>query len=163
MNETKQPAKGGALPLQGRHYSRPLCREETPSDFIPLKLVVQPGGPVVELTRPDMLMGRHSEVDVRLPSADVSRRHCRFLFADHTWQIIDLDSLNGVFVNGDRVQHATLRDRDIVTIGCFRFEVALCGSAAAAGDSQNFDEVIHRIAEALPRAAPGIDAQRRAS
>src|SRR5229473_2849513 len=98
MDDCQQPAKGAELPSPGPQYPRP-CDPEPPSAFIPLKLILQPNGPVLELTRPDTLMGRHSEADVRLPLPDVSRRHCRFLFADGAWQIFDLDSLNGVFVN----------------------------------------------------------------
>jgi pSer/pThr/pTyr-binding forkhead associated (FHA) protein len=161
MDDAKQATIGGEPPLQGPHYPRALQREEPPSPFIPLKLMLQPSGPVVELTRSDMIMGRHSEVDVRLPLPDVSRRHCRFVFTDTAWQVFDLDSLNGVFVNGKRVQHAILRDHDSLTIGGFRFTVDLSGSAA--DNSGRSEEVIHRIADALPRTAPDTDSQRKAS
>ena len=162
MDDWKQPAKGGELPLQGPHSGRPPGRESPPA-FIPLKLVLQPSGPVLELTRPDTLVGRHSEADVRLPLPDVSRRHCRFVFTDSAWQVFDLDSLNGVFVNGERVAHATLHDRDLVAIGGFRFEVDLGKSPLTAGDSGSVEGVLHRIADALPRTAPDIGPQRKAS
>jgi pSer/pThr/pTyr-binding forkhead associated (FHA) protein len=152
MDDVKQPAAGGELPLQGPHYPRPLEQDESPSAFIPLKLLVHPSGPVLELTRSDMLMGRHSEADVRLPLPDVSRRHCRFLFSDNSWHVLDLDSLNGVFVNGERVQHASLRDGDVVTIGSLRFEVDL-----------DTKEVIHRLADATPRTSADNESQRKAS
>ena len=48
----------------------------------------------------DMLIGRHSQADIRLPLPDVSRRHCRFFFGEGVWQVLDLNSLNGVFLNG---------------------------------------------------------------
>ena len=163
MDDAKQPASGGALPLQGPHGSRPQNWDELPAGFVPLRLLLHPNGPVVELTRPDMLMGRHSEADVRLPLPDVSRRHCRFLFSDHTWQVFDLDSLNGVFVNGERIQHARLHDHDVVSIGGFRFEVELSGSASTAGDASSGNEMIHRIADALPPPVADLDAQRKAS
>jgi pSer/pThr/pTyr-binding forkhead associated (FHA) protein len=72
-----------------------------------------------------MLIGRHSDADVRLSLPDVSRRHCRLVFAASRWQIFDLNSLNGVFVNGDRVQQATLDDGDIIRIGGLTFQVEL--------------------------------------
>ncbi len=163
MDDAKQTTIGGQPPLQGPHYPRPLERDQPPLPFIPLRLVLQPSGPVVELTRPDMIMGRHSEADVRLPLPDVSRRHCRFVFTNPAWQVFDLDSLNGVFVNGKRIQHATLCDHDSLTIGGFRFTVDLSGSAANADNSGSSEQVIHRIADALPRKAPDIDPQRKAS
>jgi pSer/pThr/pTyr-binding forkhead associated (FHA) protein len=163
MDDVKQPTAGGVLPLQGPHGSRPPNRDELPADFVPLRLFLQPNGPIVELTRPEMLLGRHSEADVRLPLPDVSRRHCRFLFSDHVWQVFDLDSLNGVFVNGERIRHARLHDHDIVSIGGFRFEVELSGSSSVFGDGDNPKEIIHRIADALPQAAADSDSHRKAS
>ena len=72
---------------------------ERVSGFRSLKLVLQPNGLAVELTRPNMLLGRHSTADLRLPLPDVSRRHCRFLYTDGHWFVQDLQSLNGTFVN----------------------------------------------------------------
>ena len=159
MDDPKQTTIGGEPPAQGPHRPRSPSGEESSLSFIPLKLMVQPSGPVVELTRPDMIMGRHSEADVRLPLPDVSRRHCRFVFTNAAWQVFDLDSLNGVFVNGKRIQHAILCDQDSLTIGGFRFTVDLSGSAANA----NPEEIIHRIADVLPRTALDIGSQRKAS
>lgn len=96
-----------------------------PDEFVPLGLVLQPRGVRVELTKPDVIMGRHSEVDIRLPLPDVSRRHCRFVFTRTGWQIVDLNSLNGIHVNGKRVAHTTLRDHDRLRIASFIFEVEL--------------------------------------
>jgi pSer/pThr/pTyr-binding forkhead associated (FHA) protein len=146
MDDAKQATLGGQEP-----------------PFLPLKLVLQPSGPVVELTRPDMLMGRHSAADIRLPLPDVSRRHCRFVFTDHVWQVVDLESLNGIFVNGKRVQQATLHDQDTLTVGGFRFVIDLSGTAAGAGHPASAEAVIHAIAGALPRAAADIEPQRKAS
>ena len=163
MDDAKQAIQGGEAPLQGPHSARPLPCEEPSPAFIPLKLTLQPSGPVLELTRPDMVMGRHSEVDVRLPLPDVSRRHCRFVFTNSAWQVFDLDSLNGVFVNGKRIQRATLRDQDNLTVGGFRFTIELNSNSSDAGNSGSEKEVIHRIADALVRSAPDIDAHRKAS
>jgi pSer/pThr/pTyr-binding forkhead associated (FHA) protein len=108
---------------------------ECARNFVTIRLVLLPDGPAVELTRPDMVIGRHTTADVRLPLPDVSRRHCRCVFADSFWQIFDLDSLNGIFVNGQRVQRAILRDHDVVGIGSFRFQVQLCGRQPALHDA----------------------------
>jgi pSer/pThr/pTyr-binding forkhead associated (FHA) protein len=163
MDANQQAATGGDLPLQGPHSSRPLPHDEWPAAFFPLKLIVQPSGPVLELTRPDMLMGRHSEADVRLPLPDISRRHCRFLFTDRAWQVFDLGSLNGLFINGKQVQHDTLRDHDVLTIGGLQLEVDLSASSSAAGHSATVEAAIRRIAEVLPWTVTDIDSERRAS
>jgi len=91
--------------------------------LVPVRLMLQPGGPAIELTCSGMVLGRHTEADVRLPQPDVSRRHCQFIFVDNAWHIEDLGSLNGVFVNGQRIQQAMLHEADIIGIGGFVFQV----------------------------------------
>jgi pSer/pThr/pTyr-binding forkhead associated (FHA) protein len=70
-----------------------------------------------------MLVGRHSEADIRLPLPDVSRRHCRLQFVEGCWQVIDLNSLNGVYVNGEAVIQAPLTPGSLLRIGGFTFMV----------------------------------------
>src|SRR3954464_8179446 len=47
----------------------------------------------------------------------VSRKHARIALTDGTISIEDLGSTNGTFVNGEKVQHGTLREGDRVLIG----------------------------------------------
>ncbi len=126
----------------------------TPAGFFPLRLVLTPGGHTLELDRPSVLLGRHTDADVRLPTPDVSRRHCRFLFTAGVWEVYDLDSLNGLFVNGERVRQTSLQSGDLVAVGSFRLRVdfhsdAAAGAVAAPSDSAR--RVWQSITEALPR------------
>ncbi|HZT81924.1 MAG TPA: FHA domain-containing protein [Gemmataceae bacterium] len=155
MNES-EPAGAPGLPLQGPHWSR--GRPPAPPDFLPLRLVLQPSGWSVELTQPDVLVGRHTEADVRLPLPDVSRRHCRFVFADGCWQVHDLNSLNGVWVNGQQVRHAYLHHHDQLRIGGFTFVLEL--RAADPTEQLPAGDMLRSIADALPDDA---HARRRAS
>jgi len=91
--------------------------------FQPLRLRMHPGGQAIDLTEPDLILGRHSEADLRMPLPDVSRRHCRFVFSPAGWELIDLGSLNGVYVNGVRVQRTVLEPGDTVRICSLEFEV----------------------------------------
>lgn len=100
----------------------------TPPDFTPLRLVLVPSGMRIELAKADNLIGRHDSADVRLPLPDVSRRHCRFVFAQSRWNVLDLNSLNGVIVNNKRVTQAVLRHGDRIRIGGFVFQVDLPGA-----------------------------------
>jgi pSer/pThr/pTyr-binding forkhead associated (FHA) protein len=148
--EERKPGEANGLPFQGPHWHRGQERE-LPAAFVPLRLLLQPSGLSVEMSRPEMLVGRHSEADVRLALPDVSRRHCRFVFADNRWQVFDLNSMNGVFVNGQRVQQACLSHRDRISIGSLTFEVDLSAPpqpAAVAGNKGG--AVLQSIAEALP-------------
>src|SRR5579875_3774841 len=128
---------------------RTLWRTHThlplPEDFVPLRLILQPSGAVVELTQPDILIGRHSQADVRLPLPDVSRRHCRFLFGQGVWQIIDLNSLNGVFLNAEQIRQATLRQGDLIRIGSFIFAVDLNGANTDSFESKASEGLIRKL------------------
>jgi pSer/pThr/pTyr-binding forkhead associated (FHA) protein len=114
---------------------------------VPLRLVLEPSGASVRLTTADTLVGRHSTADLRLPLPDVSRRHCRFLWKDGRWQVIDLHSLNGVYVNGELVREATLQAGDRVRLGGFTFRVDL---AASVGTLPPSDSLVGRVFQARP-------------
>jgi S-DNA-T family DNA segregation ATPase FtsK/SpoIIIE len=108
-----------------------------------------PAGSAVEVMQPTVVIGRHSEAELRLPYADVSRRHCRLAFTSGVWQIHDLDSLNGVFINGERMHEATLYEGDEVRLGTATLRViaaplpqrVLSGTEA---------QVLRSIVDALP-------------
>ena len=161
MEQTHPPVEANGHTLQGPHKDP---RQETPPGFMPLRLLLLPGGLCVEITRPNMLVGRHSEADVRLALPDVSRRHCRFLFQHGNWKVIDLNSTNGVFVNGERMHEATLYDGDQVGLGSFLFAVRLetPSRTLPQRSPESSNGVLQRIGEALPKS--GTDrAQRKAS
>ncbi len=119
MQPNSMPNESAAHALQGPH------KEPFPAGFVPLRLLLLPGGLSIELARPDMLLGRHSSADIRLALPDVSRRHCRFVFEHGSWKVIDLKSLNGVFVNGERMHEAVLYEGDQLRLGSFTFQVRL--------------------------------------
>ena len=67
-------------------------------------------------------MGRSDDNDVTLDDVTVSRQHARFRRTEGVWQLVDLDSLNGTYVNRDRIDGpATLAGGDEVQIGKYRF------------------------------------------
>src|SRR5689334_11928171 len=80
MDASQLPNEAQGLPVQGPH--RPPGRGPDP---IPLRLILLPSGMIVDLTEAEVIVGRHSDADVRLPLPDVSRRHCRFVWCDGAW------------------------------------------------------------------------------
>jgi ABC transport system ATP-binding/permease protein len=72
-----------------------------------------------------MRIGRIPDNDLVLPDLDVSRHHAELRKSPTgTYEIIDLGSHNGTFVNGRRVSSAVLSDADIVSIGHSTFRLA---------------------------------------
>jgi pSer/pThr/pTyr-binding forkhead associated (FHA) protein len=160
MDTSEPSAEAGGLPIGGPHW-RTRATIPVPADFIPLRLVLQPSGATIELTQPDMLIGRHSQADVRLPLPDVSRRHCRFLFTEGAWQVFDLNSLNGVFLNDAPIRQATVQTGDLLRIGGFTFVVDLSGPNEQTEQTNPSEGLIRRIFKTLPSQA--AEPRRRAS
>jgi pSer/pThr/pTyr-binding forkhead associated (FHA) protein len=124
--------------------------------FVPLRLQLAPGSMAIEVTAPDMVLGRHSASDIRLPLPDISRRHCRFLYADGQWQVIDLQSLNGVWVNDQPVQRALLYPGDRLQLGGLVFTVDLPASQNAASPPRQPQASLHELFRASsPRRLAG--------
>lgn len=109
---------------------------------VPLLLILQPSGLVLRVEEPDVLVGRHSEADLRLPLPDVSRRHCRLQFFGGSWSVTDLNSLNGVQLNGQTVKRATIQHGDRLRIGGFTFLVQI----GQAGHVQSILQTLRRKA-----------------
>lgn len=72
---------------------------------------------VLPLHSPLTRIGRSPTAHVRLNDPTVSRRHAMIVFEDGKLRILDDRSLNGVYVNGERVEQAMLADGDEVVIG----------------------------------------------
>jgi pSer/pThr/pTyr-binding forkhead associated (FHA) protein len=62
-------------------------------------------------------VGRAPIADLILDAALVSRIHCRLEANHETLEVIDLQSTNGIFVNGSRVSRAHLIAGDRLTVG----------------------------------------------
>jgi pSer/pThr/pTyr-binding forkhead associated (FHA) protein len=64
--------------------------------------------------------GRHPNADIFLDDVTVSRQHAEFRRTDSGFVVVDTRSLNGTYVNNDRVDSVALRDGNEVRIGKFR-------------------------------------------
>ena len=64
--------------------------------------------------------GRHPESDIFLDDITVSRRHAEFRRGTEGYEVHDVGSLNGSYVNRDRIDDAVLANGDEVRIGKFR-------------------------------------------
>lgn len=120
-----------------------------PAGFTPLRLTLVEMNSEVEIVSPIAIVGRQTDVDLRLAFADVSRRHCQFVFEDGLWRVIDLRSLNGVFVNNQRVVDVPIYAGDQVRVGCVNMLVL---AATIVQHVQHEHDKLQQIADALPAA-----------
>ena len=86
-------------------------------------LVVQHGpttGARFLLDASRVTVGRHPKADIFLDDVTVSRKHAVFELVDSSYVIRDGGSLNGTYVNRERVDEAVLNPGDEVQIGKYR-------------------------------------------
>ena len=92
-------------------------------------LVVRAGGgragESFELAALRTLIGRSPDCHVFLDDVTVSRRHAEIIHQDGRYEIRDLGSLNGTFVNRHRIENAVLTTDDEVQIGKYRMTFLL--------------------------------------
>jgi len=67
------------------------------------------------------VLGRSPKADIQVPYSEVSRKHAELVWEADGFVILDLDSENGVFVNGEKVKKRPLKDGDGIQIGPQKF------------------------------------------
>ena len=93
------------------------------------KLIIVAGGSrntYFELDKP-ALIGRTSDCDLVLDDPSVSRRHARITLDSNRYFVEDLDSFNGVLVNGEKDTKQEFRPDDEIRIGRFTLAVLADG------------------------------------
>ena len=80
-------------------------------------------GPNIPMDRAVVVVGRHPNCDTRLDSLRVSRHHCCMTQEDGQVIVRDLDSANGIRINGQRVETGRLRPGDELSIAHIRYRL----------------------------------------
>ena len=81
------------------------------------------------LDQPTTTAGRHPESDIFLDDVTVSRRHAEFRINEGEFEVVDVGSLNGTYINREPRNSQVLQTGDEIQIGKFRL-VFLAGPAA---------------------------------
>jgi hypothetical protein len=80
-------------------------------------------------------LGSREGNDIVVPQNDVSRNHAILRVSDGSFQVTDLKSKNGTFINGNRTTSARFRAGDLVNLSSARFVVVEAGSGDHSVDS----------------------------
>lgn len=137
MNEVRKIIGHPRQEGQGPHLA-------LPAGFSALRLCLEGLDTEVEVVSPVAIVGRHTDVDLRLAFPDISRRHCQLLYDHGVWRVVDLKSLNGVYVNNQRVLDMPLYAGDHLRVGCVTILVL------AATPVRGGNEKLKQIADVLP-------------
>jgi len=124
-------------------------------------------------------IGRSRQAKLTIGHARVSRQHCQLVERNGFVVVKDLGSLNGTFVDGDRVTEAVIKPGERLTVGPLTFQVeyeAPVEAAEVAGDDGDLDAflgqepdvqtaeaVFDRPTEETPALATGKPGQRGAA
>jgi adenylate cyclase len=87
------------------------------------ELIPQGGGDPIPLLKKQLLVGRRESCDIVLRFANVSAHHCRLMLNGGYWYVRDMQSRNGVKINGVRVQEKRVDPGDIVSVAKHDYEV----------------------------------------
>ncbi len=83
----------------------------------PPPAVLRTGAAEYPIERGRLVIGRSRECDIRLADPNVSRKHAEVRQEGSNFYVVDLESTNGVEVNGRRARRARLGDGDMILLG----------------------------------------------
>ena len=125
--EGSRAGSDGSVGIDARAGGRGLSRSgdrlsewiESPRVSGPalLALTGPRSGSLLPLGSGGLVVGRDADAGISLLDAGVSRLHARLVSEAEGWAILDLESLNGTFVNGVPVRRRTLRSGDRIEMG----------------------------------------------
>ncbi|WP_182353825.1 FHA domain-containing protein FhaB/FipA [Flaviflexus huanghaiensis] len=114
-------ARGRQSQVSPVSRSRPRSSAPKPQRGVPTKIVVSAGplaGTTVPLGSSSIIVGRSPDSALVLDDSYSSARHARFFHSEGQWYVEDLQSTNGTFVHGARIEQPTLvKPGDAVTVG----------------------------------------------
>ena len=117
-------APGAAAPGGPRARAPARRRAGSPSDTTFMPGVLREPTSKVRIQSKVMKIGRRPDNDIVVSDLGVSKQHAELRMSPTgRYQIIDLGSHNGTFVNGTRVNQAELKDNDIIAIGHATFRL----------------------------------------
>ena len=87
------------------------------------QLLPMGGGDPIPLLKKELLVGRRESCDICLRFGNVSAHHCQLECKDGYWFVTDLNSRNGVKVNGQRVQRKRLDPGDRFAVAKHHYQI----------------------------------------
>ncbi|HEY1190251.1 MAG TPA: FHA domain-containing protein [Gemmata sp.] len=87
------------------------------------ELVPVGGGDAIPLVNEVMTIGRRESCDICLKFQNISGTHCELALRSGVWHLRDLNSTNGVKVNGERTLRRPLRPGDEIEIAKHKYVI----------------------------------------
>lgn len=87
------------------------------------ELVPVGGGDTIPLLKTTLVVGRRESCDIVLRFSNISSKHCELQVTGGYWYVRDMNSSNGIKVNGTRVEEKRLDPGDILAVSKHRYEI----------------------------------------
>ncbi len=84
------------------------------------RLVMRRGpspGAIYDLKDPEVLVGRGARCQIVIRDDEISREHCKLVKGNGDYELIDTQSTNGTFINGQRVTQRVLHSGELIELG----------------------------------------------
>jgi adenylate cyclase len=94
------------------------------------------GGDPIPLLKDRLVIGRRETCDICLPFSNVSTHHCELILEQGYWKVKDLQSTNGVKVNGERVIEKRVYPGDEVSISKHRYRLDYTPTTSRSADAE---------------------------
>jgi hypothetical protein len=112
-----QVEPGATMIYKPKAGAPPVADDAPPPEIEREAAVLNWDGQTMRVDKRRVLLGRSRECDIQVEDPNVSRRHAELRQEGSTYWIVDLDSTNGIEVNGKRVKRAKLESGDTFTVG----------------------------------------------
>lgn len=112
------------------------------------ELVPQGGGDSMPLARSPLILGRRESCDICLQFPHVSGKHCELTFKEGLWILRDLDSTNGIKINGTRLDKGAkkvLHNGDVLAFAARKYTIQYTET----GRASDLDEYGEEIANVM--------------
>jgi adenylate cyclase len=107
-------------------------------------LVPVGGGDPIPLQKEEILVGRKDDCDIVLRFGNVSSKHCRLVLSNGYWYVLDMNSKNGVKVNGVKVTDHRVDPGAILAISKHLFKLQY-DPAANGAIGQPLNNVLYEV------------------
>lgn len=100
----------------------PVLKEDTHANHYG-KLISEQSGREIELSSRRVLVGRRKSCHVVIPHSDVSSHHCQLFIEEGWWCVKDLESSNGIKINGKKVDRCVVSPGDVISFGRHEYKL----------------------------------------
>ena len=98
------------------------------------------------LLKETLIVGRRESCDIVLRFANVSGQHCQLSLENGYWFVQDLNSQNGVKVNGSRVVRKRLDPGDLLSMARHKYTIKYTPEGPPPSDEEDLEAVLEQVA-----------------